>query len=102
MGLEAHEKIIRVLSEKSLLGDLEQMTEQVNTTMLEVFQTVKIGCLPKKMCFSIDKMIAGMQIAALGHNHHVKREQVSIIVILFTFARIEVNNKQNTEKIYIS
>ena len=39
MGLEAHEKIIRALPEKSLLGDLEQMTEQVNTTMLEV----KIG-----------------------------------------------------------
>ena len=66
MGSEAHEKIIRVLSEKSLLGDLEQMTEQVNTTMLEVFHAVKIGYLPKKACLSIDKMIAGTQIAGAG------------------------------------
>ena len=64
MGQEAHEKIIRVLSEKSLLRDLEQMTEQVNTTMLEVFRAVKIGYLPKKTCFSIDKMIPATQIAA--------------------------------------
>ena len=47
MGSEAHEKIIRVLSEKSLPGDLEQMTEQVNTTMLEVFHAVKI-CYQKR------------------------------------------------------
>ena len=44
-------------------------------------------------------MIAGMQIAALDHNHNVNREQVSITEILFDFVRIEVNNKQNTEKI---
>ena len=47
MGSEAHEKVIRVLSEKSLPGDLEQMTEQVNTTMLEVFHAVKI-CYQKR------------------------------------------------------
>ena len=99
VGSEVHEKIIRVLSEKSLLGDLEQMTEQVNKTMLEVFHAVKIGYLPKKTCFNIDKMIAGTQIAALDHNHNVNREQVSITEILFDFVRIEVNNKQNTEKI---
>ena len=44
-------------------------------------------------------MIAGMQIAALDHNHNVNRKQVSITEILFDFVRIEVNNKQNTEKI---
>ena len=99
MGSEAYKNIIRVLSEKSLLGDLEQMTEQVNTTMLEVFHAVKIGYLPKKTCFNIDKMIAGTQIAALDHNHNVNREQVSITEILFDFAWIEVNNTQNTEKI---
>ena len=43
-------------------------------------------------------MIAGMQIAALDHNHNVNREQVSITEILFDFVRVEVNNKQNTEK----
>ena len=100
MGSEAHENIIRVLSERIHLGYLEQMTEQVNTTMLEVFHAVKIGYLPKKTCFSIDKMIAGTQIAgSLDHNHNVNRKQMSITEILFDFARIEINNKQNTETI---
>ena len=99
MGWEAHGKIIRVLSAKSLLGNLEQMTEQVNTTMLEVFHAAKIGYLPKKRCFSIDKMIAGSRITALDYNHNVNREQVSITEILFDFARIEVHNKQDTEEI---
>ena len=99
MGSEAHEKIITVLSEKSRLGDLEQMIEQVNTAILEVFHAVKIGYLPKKTCYSIDKMIAGTQITALDHDHYVNREQVSITEVLFDFVQIEVNNKQNTEKI---
>ena len=44
-------------------------------------------------------MIAGTQIAAMDHNQNVNREQVSITEILFDFARIEVSNTQNTEKI---
>ena len=91
MGSEAHEKIIRILSERSLLGDLEQMTEQVNTTMQEVFHAIKIACLPKK--------IRSMQIAVLDHNHNVNREQVSITEILIHFAQTEANNMQNAEKI---
>ena len=57
------------------------MTEQINTTKLEVFHTVKIGCLSKKTCVSIDKMIAGTQIAALDHNHIVTGDQVRITEI---------------------
>ena len=71
----------------------------VNTTMLEVFHVVKIDYLPKKTCFSIDKIIAGTRITALDYNHNVNRQQVSIIEILFDFARIEVHNKQDTEEI---
>ena len=51
MSLEVHEKIIRILPEKSVLEDLEQMTKLVSTTMLEVFRPVKIGYLPKKDVF---------------------------------------------------
>ena len=100
MGSEAHEKVIRILSEKIFLVGSEQMTEQVNITMLEVFHTIKIGYQPKKICFSIDKMIAGVKIAALDHNHSINIEQVGITEILFDFAWMfdfEVNNKQNTD-----
>ena len=90
---------MKVLFEKILLGHLEQMTEQVNTITLKLFHAVKIDYLPKKTCFSIDKMITGTQIAALDHNLNINREKVSITEILFDFTRTEVNNKQNTEKI---
>ena len=76
------------------------MAKQVSTTMLEVFHAIKIGYLPKRTCFSIDKMIAGTQIATLDHNHNVARDPVSITKILFEFVRIKVNNIQNTEKIH--
>ena len=55
MGSEAHEKIIKVLFEKILLGHLEQMTEQVNTITLELFHAVKIDYLPKKRVSALTK-----------------------------------------------
>ena len=55
MGSEVHEKIIRVLSEKSLLGDLEQMTEQVNKTMLEVFHAAKLAIYQKRHVLTLTK-----------------------------------------------
>ena len=43
MGCLNHEKLRNVLCQKTLLDDLENMTEQqVNTTMLEVFHALKI------------------------------------------------------------
>ena len=76
MGSAAHDKLIKILSDKLLLEDMEHMTQQVNTTMLEVFHATKIGYLPKKTFFQMEKMIAGTQIAALDHNHSVNRDQV--------------------------
>ena len=58
MGSESHEKLRKILCEKTLLADLENMTEQINTTMLEVFHALKIAYLPKKTFFGIEKMIA--------------------------------------------
>ena len=34
------------MCEKMLLADLENMTEQVNTTMLEVYHALQIAYLP--------------------------------------------------------
>ena len=74
MGSESHEELQKILCEKMLLADLENMTKQINKTMLEVFHALKIAYLPKKTFFGIEKMIAGRQIAALDHNHNVNRE----------------------------
>ena len=59
MGSESDEKLRKILHEKTLLADLEHITEQVNTTMLEVFHGLKIAYLPKKTFLGIEKMIAG-------------------------------------------
>ena len=93
MGSESHEKLWRILCEKTLLADLENMTEQVNTTMLEDFHALKIPYLPRKTFFDIEKMIAGTKIAALDHNHNVNREQVQTTIIQATiiFFAISIN-----------
>ena len=36
MGSAAYEKLVKVICEKTLVANLEHMTEQVNTTLLEV------------------------------------------------------------------
>ena len=77
MGSAAHEKLVKIISDKTLVADLEHMTEQVNTTLLEVFQAKKISYLPKSTFFRMDKMVAGTQIAALDHNNNINRSQVS-------------------------
>ena len=66
MGSKSHEKLQKILREKTLLDDLENLTEQINTTMLEVFYGLKIAYLSKKTFFNIEKMIAGTQSAAIG------------------------------------
>ena len=83
MGSESHEKLRKILCEKTLLTDLENMTEQIDTTMLEVFHALKIAYLAKKTFFGIEKMFSGTQIAALDHNHNVNREQVQTTIIFF-------------------
>ena len=84
MGSAAHEKLVKVVTERSLLVDMEKLTEQINTTLLEVFHSVKIRYLPKSIFFRMEKMIAGMQLAALDHNHNINREQVNLLLLFTT------------------
>ena len=59
-----------------LVNDIKKMTEQVNTTMLEIFHGVKIRYLPKSIFYKMEKLFAGTQLAALDHNNNVNRSQV--------------------------
>ena len=79
MGPQSHEKLQKILCEKTLLADLENMTEQINTQD----RALKIAYLPKKTFFGIEKMIADTQIAALDHNHNVNRVLVQTTIIFF-------------------
>ena len=53
------------------------MTEQVNSTLLEVFYAKKMFYLRKSTFFWMEKMVAGTQIAVLDHNSNINRSQVS-------------------------
>ena len=77
MGSAVDKKLVKIISEKTLVADLEHMTEQVNTTLLEVFHAKKTSYLPKSTFFRMEKMVAGTQIAALDHNNNINRSQVS-------------------------
>ena len=52
------------------------MNENVYTTYLEVYHSVRVRYLPKSSFFEAEKMLAGSQLAALDHNNSVGREQV--------------------------
>ena len=51
MGFAAHEKLVKIISEKMLVADLEHMTKQVNATLPEVFHAKIISYLPKSTFF---------------------------------------------------
>ena len=71
MGSAAHEKLIKIVTPTLLVNDIKKMTEQVHTTLLEVFHGVKIRYLPKSIFYKMEKMIAGTQLAALDHNNNI-------------------------------
>ena len=77
MGSAAHEKLVKIISDKTLVAELEYMTEQVNTTLLKVFHAKKISHLPKCKFFQMEKNVTGISIAALDHNNNINRFQVS-------------------------
>ena len=53
MASESREKLRKTLYVKKLLTDLENMTDPVSTTMLEVLDALKIVYLPKETFFDM-------------------------------------------------
>lgn len=78
MSSPAHQELCKIVLNDVLVKDLEKVCDQISTTLLEVFHSVKIRYLPKSIFYGYEKMIAGTQLAALDHNNNVGRDQVSI------------------------
>ena len=76
MGTEAHEALCKIISEATLLPDMEHVTFDVNTALLEVFHSLKIRYLPKSIFYRMEKMIAGTEISTLDYNNNILSEQV--------------------------
>ena len=83
MGSNPHEALKKVLLAGQLVKDLKRMNENVFTTYLEVFHSLKIRYLPKSTFFEQEKMIAGVQIAALDHNSNIDRGQVCLFAFFY-------------------
>ena len=92
----SHEKFkTKDMTEKHLLNDLNQMTEQTHITLLEVFLHVlevflhclkfflhvftrasKIQYLPKCVMYDTGKAVAGIQFAVLDHKRKINKQKV--------------------------
>lgn len=77
IGSPAHETLKKILLKPLMVKDLKKMNQHVFTTYLEVFHALKIRYLPKSIFFEQEKMVVGMELAALDHNINVNRGQVS-------------------------
>lgn len=75
-GTEAHSALVKIVTDKQLLDDLDHLTKCVNTTALEVFHSMYLKYLPKKTRFGYDVMVHAAMLAALDHNNNVNRKQV--------------------------
>ena len=56
---------------KMLHRDMERINENIYATCLEVFHSLKISYVPKKIFYEQDKMVAGTEMSALDFNNNV-------------------------------
>ncbi|XP_077094810.1 uncharacterized protein LOC143746700 [Siphateles boraxobius] len=74
-GSVAHNSLVKTVTDKRLLKDLDNLTECVHTTTLEVYHSMYLKCLPKRTHFGYDLMVHASILAALDHNNNVNKEQ---------------------------
>ena len=74
-ALVAHEDLI---SNTSLLNDMEKLTEFHHTGALEVFHSLMLKYLPKRKNFTYSGMWARTKLASLDHNHNCSRAQAVV------------------------
>uniref|UniRef100_A0A8C6TKP9 THAP-type domain-containing protein n=1 Tax=Neogobius melanostomus TaxID=47308 RepID=A0A8C6TKP9_9GOBI len=75
-GTEAHRALVKIVTDKRLLKDMDQLTKCIHTTTLEVYHSMYHKYLPKKTHFGYDVMVHASMLAALEYNNNVNREQV--------------------------
>ncbi|KAG1934115.1 hypothetical protein F2P79_020247 [Pimephales promelas] len=74
-GSEAHNALVKVVTHKRLLKDLDHLTKCIHTAKLEVYHSIYLKYLPKRTHFGYHVMIHASMLAALDHNNNVNREQ---------------------------
>ncbi|ROL03974.1 hypothetical protein DPX16_23409 [Anabarilius grahami] len=82
---EAQKALVRTVKDKRLLKDLDHLTKCIHTTTLEVYHSMYLKYLPKRIHFGYDVMVHASMLAALDHNNNTNREQVSVILTQLSF-----------------
>lgn len=77
MGSPAHNTLNSVIMLPQLIKDITKLNENIITTYLEVFHSLKIRYYRYSIFYEQEKMISGVQLAALDHNHNIDRPQVN-------------------------
>ena len=73
----SHEKFkTKDMTEKHLLNNLSQMTEQTHITRLEVLNASKLKYLLKSVFYGTGKSVAGIQLAVLDNKRNIKKQKV--------------------------
>ena len=75
-GSPSHEALKSVVMNSGLVKDVAKLNENV-------FHALKIRYIPKSIFFEQEKMIAGVELAALDHNLNINRGQVIYFTILY-------------------
>ena len=78
-GSKLHTALIHIIKNKELVKDLFQTSENISTSGLEIFHSLKIKYLPKSIFLEKDKMMSSTAVAVMDHNLNVDRRQVSQI-----------------------
>ena len=76
-GSSAHTALMKVVTHKTLVADLQQMTSFCHTGDLEVYHSLLLKYCPKRLNFSFPGMLARTQLAILDHNNNCERSQAT-------------------------
>ncbi|XP_063049438.1 uncharacterized protein LOC134445044 isoform X2 [Engraulis encrasicolus] len=74
---DAFKGLQTIVEEKRLLKDLDHMTHFKHTGSLEVYHSMMLKYMPKRLHFDYNTMVARTQLAILDNNYNVGREQAT-------------------------
>ena len=72
-----HKTLTNIVVDKTLLQDMEKLTEFRHTGGNEQFHNAQLRFVPKRNHFNYEGMRARTQLASLDHNHNTLREQAT-------------------------
>ena len=77
-GSSAYVALEEVVLNKKFLKDIEKLTEFHHTGELEVYHSLLLKYVPKRLHYSYKGMVARTQLAVIDHNSNTGRKQATV------------------------